>query len=316
VTAAGPTVAPPAKGTPGGDTGIQSPSSQGLSSAQNNAWGILQQLLSSYGFTGADLTALVAWAKGQIVAGNSSDLVTLELQQTPQFARRFPAIIAREKAGLPPISPAEYLTLERTYSQLERSAGIPVNFADYDKLIAADVSPTEFSDRVNQGYLAVARADPTVVKAFQDFYGVNTAGLAAYFLDPTKAEPLLKQQAVAAQIGGASAQSGFGLPGSGPEGISSGQAMRLAQMGVAQPAAQQGFQKLGMERQLYEPLPGAGQVGNTLTSDQLLNAQFGSDAQSQLQLQLQAEFEKGTTNQGVTVAQTSEGAVGAGVVQR
>ncbi len=180
------------------------------------------------------------------------------------------------------------------------------------------MSPVEFSDRINQGYQLVAQADPTVVKAMQDFYGVSTGQLAAYFLDPTKAAPILHQQAISAQLGGASAMAKFtGTQQTGtPEGISADQAFRLAQLGVTQPQAQQGFQKLAIERQLYQPLPGGGQVGNPLTTDQLLNAQFGSDAQTQLQLQLQAEFEKGTTQQGTQVAQTSAGATGVGAVQR
>lgn len=307
----------PLKPGPGGDTHIGSPApSVTLTATQNNAWGILQSLLASYGFSGQDLVALTAWAKGQIISGNSADLITLNLQQTPQFAARFPAIIARQKAGLPPISPAEYLATERSYSQLERAAGIPVNFHDYDKLIAADVSPVELSDRITKGYQAVALADPTVIKSMQDFYGVSTGQLAAYFLDPTKATPLLEQQAVSAQIGGASAMSGFEKTAAAPEGISQGQALRLAQLGVTQPQAQQGFQKLSAERQLYEPLPGGGQVGNPLSTDALLNAQFGSDGQTQLQLQLQAEFEKGTTQQGTQVGQTQAGATGIGAVQR
>lgn len=309
--------AAPAKQGPFGDVGIGSPAAGGMTTAQTSAWQILQTILAQYGFTGTALTQLVAWAKGQIIAGNDPNLITLNLQQTPQFIARFPAIEQRLKAGLPPITPAEYLGVERSYAQLERAAGIPPNFADYDKLIAADVSPTEYSDRITKGYLAVAQADPTVVKAMQDYYGVTVGQLAAHFLDPSKSTPQLIQQAVSAQVGGASAQAGFhNGPQTGPEGISQGQALRLAQMGVTQPQAQQGFQTLAHEQQLYEVLPGGAHVGNPLSTDQLLDAQFGADGQTKLQLELQAEFEKGTTGQGTQVAQTSSGATGLGAVQR
>jgi hypothetical protein len=279
-----------------------------MSSSQADAWSQLQQTLQQYGFSGSDLTALVQFAQQQIIAGNSQTQVLLNLEQTPQFAARFPAIVDRQKAGLPPISPAEYLSLESSYEQLERASGLPANFASYDQLIAADVSPTEYSDRINKGYLAVATAPPETVRAMQDYYGVTQGQLAAYFLDPAKAEPLLLQQAQAAQIGGASSVSGFGQ-------VDQAQALRLAQQGVTYGQAQQGFQTLSAQSQLTHPLPGQGQRYG-FTTDNLLGAEFGSDGQTKLQLQIQADLEKNQFNQGGQVAGTQTGLTGAGTVQR
>jgi len=300
-----PTVAPPRRPGPTGDTRIGAPA-PGLTTTQRSAWQQLQAVLASYGFRGADLTALVAWAKGQIVAGNSPDYILLNMEQTPQFERRFPAIKLLAQAGVA-ITPAEYISLEQSYSQLLHQAGLPPNYASYDALIANQVSPNELSARLQQGYEAVANADPTVVKAFQDYYHVGPSGLAAYFLDPKKAEPLLLQQAVSAQIGGASAMSGFGE-------VAQPEALRLAQMNVTFNQAQQGFQKLAQEKQLYTNLPG--QQAPVLTQEQLLNSQFGSDAQALQQLQRQAEYETGTTRAGTQVASTQAGATGLGTVQR
>ena len=278
-----------------------------FTSTEQSAWAQLQQTLGAYGFSGADLVALTNWAKTELIAGKDSNQIALDLQNTPQFVKRFPAIVARRNAGLPPVSPAEYLSLESSYAQLETAAGLPRNFASYDALIASDVSPTEYADRLNQGYLAVAQADPEVVKAFQDYYGVGKGQLAAWFLDPKKAEPMLLQQAAAAQVGGASAGSGFGE-------VSSADATRLAQMGVNFSQAQQGFQKLAGESQLYRGLPG--QSEPPLSDTALLNAQFGSDAATQLELQRRAGYETGTTAQGGQVAGTAAGATGIGTVQR
>lgn len=307
-----PVHAPVTAPNPLGDTGIGAPNTGTMTSSQVNAWTQLQATLASYGFTGQDLTNLVAWAKNEIIVGNSANQITLDLQQTPEFKARFPAIGVLASQGIA-ITPAQYISLEQTYAQLEHNAGLPANFASFDQLIANQVSPSEYSARINQGYLAVAQADPTVVQAFQDFYGVDRGHLAAYFLDPNRALPLLQQQAVSAQIGGAATQAAFSNRG---QTLNQAQALRLAQMGVTQPQAQQGFRQLSTEAQLYNPLPGAGQVGNPLTNDQLLNAQFGSDGQTQLQLQLQAEFNKAQTEQGTQVAQTSQGATGTGSVQR
>lgn len=309
---------------PSGDTGIGAApgsgllNSNGLTSSQQDAWTQLQQTLAQYGFTGSDLTALVAWAKGEIISGNSANQVTLDLMQTPQFKQRFPAISVLGQQGIA-ITPAQYIALEQQYAQLEQAAGLPPNFASYDQLIANNVSPAEYSARINQGYLAVANADPTVVQAMQDYYGVTRGELAAYFLNPKASEPQLIQKAISAQIGGAAAQAHFNnpnTPSTATEGINQAQALRMAQMGVTQSQAQTGFKQLSAEQQLYTPLPGQGHVGNPLSTDQLLNAQFGSDGQTQLQLQLQAEYEKGLTNQGVSVGKTQQGATGISSVTR
>jgi len=303
-------------GTPPPPHTVAAPSNA-LSSTQQGAWATLQATLRSYGFTGTSLTQLMAWAKNEIIKGNSPDQIALDLQQTAQFKQRFPAIGVLSQQGVA-MTPAEYISAERSYAAAEHAAGLPVNFASFDALIANQVSPVEYQTRLQQGYQAVAQADPTVVQAFQDFYGVTKGQLAAYFLDPKAQEPALLQRAIAAQIGGAAAMSGFHAPG-GPtttEGITAAQAQRMAELNVTQAQAQQGFQKLGAETQLYNPLPGAGHVGNALTADQLLNAQFGSDAQAQLQLQAQAEFNAGQTRQGGTVGQTAAGATGFGTLQR
>lgn len=308
----------PTNTPPPGDTGIQGPITPTMSSAQTDAWDQLQQTLASYGFSGSDLTSLVAWAKQEIISGNSANQITLDLYKTPQFQQRFPAIGKLSQEGIA-ITPAQYISMEQSYAQIAQAAGLPPNFASYDQLIANQVSPSEFSARVNQGYLAVAMADPTVINAMKDYYGVTHGQLAGYFLNPNASTPQLLQQAVSAQIGGAAAQSQFNnpnQPSSTAEGISQAQALRMAQMGVTQSQAQSGFKQLSTERQLYTPLPGAGHVGNPLTTDQLLNAQFGSDGQTQLQLQLQAQFNKGMTNQGTNVAQTQQGATGIANVQR
>lgn len=299
----------------GGDStvGPATPAWWGQAAAQNmtadqaDAWTQLESTLQQYGFAGADLQALVAWARNEIVAGNSSPQIMLDLEQTPQFAARFPAIVAREKAGLPPITPAEYISNERSYAQLERAAGITPNFADYDTLIANDVSPTEYADRINQGYLAVAQANPDVIAQFQNYYGVTPGQLAEYFLNPEKSAPTLQRQAVAAQIGAASREATFGQ-------VDQQQAMRLAQEGVTYQQAQQGFGNLAQERELYQGLPG--QREQPLTQDQLLAGQFEQNAEVQRTLARQAAYEKGTTAQGGKVAETAAGYTGIGRLQR
>lgn len=290
-----------------GQTNIGAPAAGGMTSTQQDAWAQLQQTLQAYGFAGNDLTALTNWAQQQIINGNSSNQIALNLMQTPQFEARFPAIQTLAQEGVA-ITPAQYIALEQQYAQLEQAAGLPPNFASFDELIANQVSPSEYSDRLTKGYLAVATAPPEVLQEFEKYNNVSQGDLVAYFLDPTKGEPILQQKALAAQLGGAASVSGFGE-------ISGDQAMRLAQMGVNYNQALQGFQQLSEQRQLEGTLPGQGQR-TSFSTDQLLGAQFGSDGQTKLQLAIQGEQEKNYFNQGTGVAGTSTGLTGAGPVQR
>lgn len=294
---------------PQGNLGIQAPANRaGMTPADTSAWAVLENILIQYGFKGAALTQLVNWARGEIIAGNSSDQVTLDLMQTPQFKQRFPAIGTLASEGIA-ITPAEYISMEQSYAQAEKAAGITPNFASYDALISNQVSPTEYSDRLTQGYLAVANADQNVVQQFQQYYGVSKAQLAQYFLNPKASEPLLLKQALAAQIGGAAKDVGFT-----PQ-ISQAESLRLAQQGITQSQAEQGFDAMAKQAQLYGGLPGQPQTYQ-FTGDKLAAASQGLDATTEQQLQILAQLEKGEFAQGVGVVSNAQGEQGAGSVQR
>lgn len=279
-----------------------------MTSTQQDAWAQLQTTLQAYGFTGADLQALVTFAQQAIINGDSQDQILLNLEQTDQFKARFPAIGQLSAQGVA-ITPADYINLEKQYASLEQQAGLPANYASYDQLIANQVSASEYSARLNQGYLAVAMAPPETQQAMQDYYGATPGQLAAYFLDPKKAEPMLLAQAASAQIGGAAAASGFGE-------ATQADAFRLAQQGVTYSQAQTGFQTLAGEKQLTSgQLPGQkGSYG--FTPENLEQAQFGSDAQTKLQLQIQADMEKNSFQSGAQIGSGQQGLTGAGTVQR
>jgi hypothetical protein len=292
------------------DVGIQAPAAAGLSATQLDAWAILQQTLEQYGFTGANLRALVGWAKGEIIKGSSTNQVTLDLMQTPQFKQRFPAIGVLSNEGIA-ITPAEYVSMEQSFAQAEKQAGLPANFASYDALIQAKVSPSEYSDRLTQGYLAVANSDQNVVNQFQQYYGVGKNQLAAYFLNPKAQEPLLLKQALAAQIGGAAVESGWHQGSQ----LSQADSLKLAQQGVTQSQAQQGFAQLAHEQQLTQGMPGQPETYN-FTTGNLSQAAVGLDATTEQQLQVRGELEKGMFAQGVGVQSNAQGEQGAGSVQR
>lgn len=240
--------------------------SPGFGSVGTTAKAIIQTVLKRYG-----LTNLTTWAWNQITAGASSQQVLVDLYQTPQFNARFPAIQMRQKAGLPPLLPSTYINFETQMAQLEHQYGLPKGFLTtstrVSQLLANDVSASEVSARVQQGYATIAYAPPAVRQAFTAMFGVNGDGaLASYFLTPKHATPILEQQATAAQFSGIAAQ--------GSVAMTTDTAMQLAQMGVNPSAVQSGVSQIEQEAPLFQ-----GRINQPgVTQQQGLEAQFGLSA--------------------------------------
>lgn len=257
--------AAPGQGTTSGGT----PPGQG-SADQNNAYADLQASLQQYG-----LQSLASWAWNEIVNGATESQVVLDLYNQPAFKTRFPAIFTRQEQGLPPISPGDYVSYENQATQMFEAAGLPKGFwdspSDFTNLISNDVSTTELQARLNLATQAAYQVPDSVRTVLQRDYGIGTGGLAAHFLDPTQAEPALAQQFLAAQIGGAGIQTGYGTDKATDE--------QLAADGVTAAAAQQGFTQLGTESQLFKGLPGQGE-SDISQADQVA-AEFEGNVASQ-----------------------------------
>lgn len=204
-----PVTGPPASTIPGAPSSPSPlPPTAGLPSG--DAYAYLTAVLSSYG-----LSSLSSWAWDQIINGAGNEEILQRLRDTTEFKTRFKAIVQREQAGLPPMSPAEVVAYENQAAQLMRAAGLPPGFYDSpddfaDLMGAKNVSMAELSDRINQGYARVANTDPYVRQAFADLFGPSgDAALASVFLDADKALPALEQQASAAEFAGTGLQFGF-----------------------------------------------------------------------------------------------------------
>jgi hypothetical protein len=209
-----------------------------------DASALISAVLADYG-----LQSLGSWAWTEITSGASSAQVLLDMYQTPQFKARFPAIAIRQAAGLPPISPADYVNYEDSLAQMENQYGLPkgmlTNQATVTAFIGGDTSTAEVQARVQQGYQAVAYAPPEVQQFFTQTFGVGGPGaLAAHFLDPSIALPLLEQQATAAQFGGQAALGS--VPMSGAD------AMKLAQLGTSPSTVASGLQQIEQTQNLYD----------------------------------------------------------------
>jgi hypothetical protein len=241
----------------------------GLNGADRDAYEALVSLFTSYG-----LGSLAPKIYAYIQNGYSADTISLELQNTPEFKARFAGNEIRRKAGLPVLSPADYLATESSYRQIMASAGLPPSFydqpADFANWIGGDVSPTEIKSRVDLASAATSLADKYTRDQLAAYYGVDDAHLTAYFLDQNKALPLLQKQEAAATLGAEAARRGL---------LSDRQTMEdYVAQGFTQSQASQGFQQVADELPNLQAL--ASRFGTTFSQAEEQSTVFGTDAGS------------------------------------
>ena len=264
-------------------------------SRQKNARDTIAETLATYG-----LSDLAEYTYSEIIAKDVTDpaAIIFKLRDQPAYQKRFGANAARLKAGLPELSPAEYIDLEDMYRTVIRSNGLPVGFYDSEddtrKLLEGSVSPDEFQRRIQDGYNAVANADPEVKRQFKDFYGVTDSELAAYFLDPKRGEPLLATRARAAQIAASGLQQG-GIQ------ISGSFAENLAERGITEQQARAGFGEVGALGELKQTFAGE----TALSGEQLAGAAFGIDVAAQQELERRKRLRTGEFAGGGSFARTT-----------
>lgn len=267
----------------------------------------LNSVLSDY-FSGDDLEALkkVAWTFLTENTQYSDDQFLRSIRGTTQYQTRFAGNKKRLEAGLPELTPAEYIGLENTYRNTMQFYNIPKEFydetSDFQKLIEGNVDPTELNQRVARGYAAVKQASPDVIQQMKTLYGVEESELAAYFLDPTRATTILTRRAEAAQTAAAARQGGIQLQATLAE--------TLAAENISPERVRQGAATVTQQAQVRQAL----QAGEeTISEEEALQAEFGlSEAAAQRIRQRQrrriAEFEAGggfaQTQTGITGLRT------------
>jgi len=197
----------------------------------------LTQVFSAYG-----LETLAPKIREYVQDGFTPDTVTLKLQETPEYQQRFSGNTARRKAGLPVLSPAEYLAVESSYKQIMRSAGLPTGFydtpEDFSQFIGVDVSPSELKERVDIAAQTIEGADPFFKQQLKEFYNLNDGDMIAYALDSNRALPTIQRQAQAAQFGAEAARQGLQTTKTMAE--------TYAGLGITQEQARAGFEQVAM----------------------------------------------------------------------
>lgn len=208
-----------------------------LTGENRDAFMAINALFSNYG-----LESLAGKIYDFVKNGYSPDTISILLQDTDEYKKRFAANEARRKAGISVLSPAEYLSIENSYRQIFKQSGLPIGFydsnEDFTNFIGGDMSPTELQSRVELATQATALANPEYKRALKQL-GLSDGELTAYFLDPKKALPFIQKTAATAAIGAEALRRGFTFDKQYAE--------NLATQGISKEQAAQGYAQIGDE---------------------------------------------------------------------
>ena len=230
----------------------------------------VQMILDRYGLGG-----MMGWVDSMLVNNAPQAQILIEMQDQPDFTRRFPALAMQRSNQMPVMSPEEYLNYETLARQKMRAAGLPDGFyddpSDFTNLIANGVSQVELGERIQSVYLRVINAPDEVKARYAQMFGVQGEGaLAAQMLDPDLAFPILEQQVATAEI------AGFGdVFGTN---IDQQRAGRLADIGFDGRSSMQGFRQIAAQGSVFDE---SISESNDLTAEnEGVDAAFGLDQDS------------------------------------
>jgi len=285
---------------PGYSVSTSNPGVGGLNPNQRDAYSYLVQIFNSYG-----LSSLAPEILKYVQQGYQSDTISLLLQETSAYKKRFKANDERAKKGLGVLSPAEYISLESSYRQVLSSQGLPQGFYDspddFAVWIGGDVSPAEIQERAQIAGEAVANTDPQYLQSLRD-YGLGQGDLVASILDRKRALPLLQKTVREAQIGAEARRQGLSL--------TANRAGYFESLGVTQQAAQQAYQAIGQNLGTLENLGSIYDEGFTQTDfeDELLgNSGLASQKRARLQSRETGNFSGSSSVGQKTLGSQSRG---------
>jgi len=277
-----------------GTTPVVDPNAAQTAFNRQNWKELLKTTLINWG-----LPTLVPVVQGYIDQGYSGETASLMIQSEPVYQQRFAGNVTRQKAGLPVLSPDEYLSTESAYRQSMRAANLPTGFyddpSDFSKFIANDVSPAELKSRVDAAALSITNADPYYTSSLARMYGIGTGDMVAYALDPERALPLINKQVQAAQFGAEAARQGLQSTTSMAETYTG--------MGVTQNQARQGFEQVAQilpeAQRLSQITAGAKPVGFEEVTSAVLGGESSAAYKKQLQDLAQQEQSRFAGQAGV-----------------
>jgi len=254
--------------------GVTNPSG----SSQASTLDSVELEMENWGFSEKTIKAMSPRIVSAIAGGvDNTKGIDVWLREQPEYAQQFPGNITRMKNNLPPLAESTYTSYVQAMQEAGRSAGLPAGFLtnqEIGTLIANEVKPTEFTKRLTTAYEAVQQANPTVLQALQENFGLTPGHLAAWALDPKKATDLIAQQVQEAKYMAETQAAGFN------QGMGVEQAQNIYQYaqtaGLSEASVRSGIDTAARYQSLEGSAPGQARAG--LTQEQLIGSQVGGDA--------------------------------------
>lgn len=174
---------------------------------QQSAFDLMAAVLKDYG-----LQTLTGALKRLILEGvTDQGTLSAQLQATDEWKTRFAGNEILRQKGLGVLSPAEYLSVERSYGQVLKNFGLPEGFyddpADYAGWIGNSVSASELQQRASAYSDIANRQDPAVAKQLQSM-GMNRGDILAFIMDKDRAQPLIQRKYQKVVLGAAARRAG------------------------------------------------------------------------------------------------------------
>ena len=229
----------------------------------DNAIAVIRGLATDYG-----LTSLYDKMVGFITDGYNAEAIMSLIRDTSEYKTRFPAMAALMGKGRA-ITENDYINYERNAAQLEQMYGLPKGMVlnNVTALLTNEVSGDELRDRVVLSSAASVSAPQQLKDSLRNFYGIDSGGLAGYFLDPAIATPILEKQFATAVIGSEALRQDVNL------GLDI--ASNLQEMGVSQDQAREGFSNVKQSESLTRGR------GDTVNNRELIKGTFGQEEDAQ-----------------------------------
>jgi len=283
-----------------------------VTSAQKDARNTINQVLDTYGLSSLSSYLYDVYTRDEVDITND-DALMYSIKDQPAFLTRFAGNAARKKKGLAELSPGTYVAMENAYRDLMRANGMPTGFydsnEDFQKMIENDMSAKELQTRIQLGFNEVDQANPEVLRQIRLLYpeagiGDSRESLAAFFLDPVKAAPILERQAKAAKIGARAYETG-GIQ------LTTSTAEDIAARGYTDAAVMSAFSDLSTQAGLYNEMTGEAK----LSQEEKIGAVFGYNTKAGKQVARRKDTRKaifsgggrGTATSGQTAGVTESG---------
>lgn len=178
---------------------------------QRDALQIIKDEFAAFGIEGlADVLYQLITDNTSVTTGQvATATVKAGLRSSETYKKRFAGNELRAKrvaeltaqgkmipAGAGPLTEASYVEAEIGYRETLRKYNLPAGFyddsADFVNLIGNDIRPEELDSRAALAQQAVSAANPEIKQQLKSLYGVEENQILSFFLDPAKAQNVVK----------------------------------------------------------------------------------------------------------------------------